>query len=67
MIVWSDEAKKTYEAVIDDLLKKWPVNVAIDLKKKQMIYSINFLITNNFARLPNTKNSVNVLFTETLP
>lgn len=67
MIVWSDEAKKTYEAVIDDLLKKWPVNVAIDFEEKQMIYSIDFLITNNFVRLPNTKNSVNVLFTETLP
>ncbi|MEX1192129.1 MAG: type II toxin-antitoxin system RelE/ParE family toxin [Brumimicrobium sp.] len=34
MIVWSDEAKKTYEAVIDDLLKKWPINVALDFEEK---------------------------------
>jgi plasmid stabilization system protein ParE len=31
MIIWSDEAKKTYEAIIDDLLEKWPVNAALEL------------------------------------
>lgn len=34
MIIWSDEAKKTYENIIDDLLKKWPVNVAIDFEER---------------------------------
>ena len=34
MIVWSDEAKKTYEAIIDDLLEKWSLNIAIDLEEK---------------------------------
>ncbi|MGM0479071.1 MAG: hypothetical protein ACQERC_07585 [Bacteroidota bacterium] len=34
MIVWSDEAKNTYEAVINDLLKKWPVNVAIEFEEQ---------------------------------
>lgn len=34
MIVWSDEAKNTYEAVIDDILKKWPVNVALDFEEQ---------------------------------
>lgn len=34
MIVWSDEAKHTYEEIIDDLLKKWPLTIAIDLENK---------------------------------
>lgn len=34
MIVWSDEAKHTYEKIIDDLLKKWPLTIALDLENK---------------------------------
>lgn len=34
MIVWSDEAKHTYEEIIDDLLKKWPLTIALDLENK---------------------------------
>lgn len=34
MIVWSNEAKKTYEAIIDDILKKWPVNIALDFEQE---------------------------------
>ena len=37
MIVWSDEAKNTYEAVIDDILKKWPVNVALDFEEQTQV------------------------------
>ncbi len=38
-IVWSDEAKTTYENSIDDLLKKWPIEVALDFE-----YKINDLL-----------------------
>lgn len=34
MIVWSDEAKHTYEEIIDDLLKKWPLTIALGLENK---------------------------------
>ena len=35
MIVWSDEAKSTYEEGIDDLLiKKGSVKVALDFEQK---------------------------------
>ena len=34
MIVWSDEAKKTYEAIIDDVLKKWSVKIAIKFEEE---------------------------------
>ncbi len=33
MIVWSDEAKNTYEAVIDDLLEKWPIDIALEFEE----------------------------------
>jgi plasmid stabilization system protein ParE len=33
-IVWSDEAKLTYESIIDDLLKKWPTDIALDFEKR---------------------------------
>lgn len=34
MIVWSNEAKVTYEAIIDDILKKWSVDIALDLEQE---------------------------------
>lgn len=34
MIVWSNEAKEAYEAIIDDILKKWPVKMALDFEQK---------------------------------
>ncbi len=37
MIIWSNEAKEAYEAIIDDILKKWPVNIALDFEQKTNI------------------------------
>ena len=34
MIVWSNEAKQAYEEIIYDLLKKWPLTIALDLEQK---------------------------------
>lgn len=34
MIIWSDEAKNTYEEIIDDLLKKWPIKIAINFEQE---------------------------------
>jgi plasmid stabilization system protein ParE len=31
-IVWSNEAKLTYEAIIDDLLRKWAVEIALNFE-----------------------------------
>lgn len=53
MIVWSNEAKKTYEAIIDDLLNKWPVNVAIDFEEKTTILLDRLL--DNKQLCPSTK------------
>jgi hypothetical protein len=33
-IVWSKEAKITYEEIIDDLLIKWPIDIAIDFETR---------------------------------
>jgi len=34
MIIWSDEAKITYDDTIDGLLKKWHIEIAIDFEDK---------------------------------
>lgn len=34
IVVWSDEARKTYDNTIDDLLIKWQIGVAIDFEDK---------------------------------
>ncbi len=46
MIIWSDEAKKGYEKIIDDLLNKWPVNIALDFEQK-MNELLDNLLKNN--------------------
>ncbi len=33
-IVWSTEAKTTYENIIDDLLKKWPNDIALEFEQR---------------------------------
>lgn len=33
-IIWSEEAKITYENIIDDLLKKWPIDIALDFEQR---------------------------------
>jgi len=33
-IVWSDEAKITYNGIIDYLLKEWHIEIAIDFEDK---------------------------------
>jgi hypothetical protein len=34
IIVWSEEAKKTYEDIIDDILKKWAFKIVLDFEIK---------------------------------
>jgi len=34
IIVWSEEAKSTYENIVDDLLEKWPIKIALDFEEK---------------------------------
>jgi len=34
MIIWSDEAKITYNGIIDYLLKEWHIEIAIDFEDK---------------------------------
>lgn len=31
-LVWSNEAKQTYETIVDDLLKKWPIEITINFE-----------------------------------
>ena len=45
MIVWSDEAKINYEVIIDDLLKIWPIKIALDFESKTTDL-LNALLTN---------------------
>jgi plasmid stabilization system protein ParE len=33
-VVWSDEAKTMYELIIDDLLTKWPLEIALKFEQK---------------------------------
>jgi hypothetical protein len=33
-IIWSNEAKITYEEIIDDLLIKWPIDIALDFENR---------------------------------
>jgi hypothetical protein len=32
-VVWSDEAKTMYELIIDDLLTKWPLEIALKFEQ----------------------------------
>lgn len=32
-IVWSNEAKINYENIFDDVLKKWPIQIALDFER----------------------------------
>ena len=32
IIVWSDEARKTYDNIIDDLIDKWKVAITINFE-----------------------------------
>ena len=34
IIVWSDEARKTYDNTIDDLIDKWKIDIALDFEDK---------------------------------
>jgi hypothetical protein len=34
IIVWSDEARKTYDNTIDDLIDKWKIEIALDFEEK---------------------------------
>ena len=31
-IIWSYQAQKMYELIIDDLLKKWPIEITLDFE-----------------------------------
>lgn len=33
-LIWSDEAKTTYNGIIDYLLKEWHTEIAIDFENK---------------------------------
>jgi len=33
-IIWSDEARKTYDNTIDDLIDKWQIEIALDFEEK---------------------------------
>lgn len=33
MIIWSTQAKMSYEDIIDDLLRKWSVDIALEFEK----------------------------------
>lgn len=49
MIIWSDEAKKTFEAIIEDLLEKWPVNAALDFEQQTNTLIDNLKGNNHFC------------------
>ena len=34
IIVWSDEARNTYDYTIDELIDKWEIEIAIDFEEK---------------------------------
>lgn len=34
IIIWSDEARKTYDNTIDDLIDKWGIEIVIDFEEK---------------------------------
>jgi hypothetical protein len=33
-ICWSEEAKTTYENIIDSLIEKWPIDIALDFEQR---------------------------------
>lgn len=33
-IIWSDEARKTYDKTIDELIVKWQIDIAIDFEDR---------------------------------
>ena len=65
-IIWSNQAKISYEKTIDLILKQWSVDIAIDFENK----TNNLLdkLKTNSKLCPNSKkfNYENVLFTKTL-
>jgi hypothetical protein len=34
ILVWSDEARKTYDTTIDDLIDKWQIDIVLDFEEK---------------------------------
>ena len=34
IIIWSDEARKTYNKTIDDLIDSWQIEIVIDFEEK---------------------------------
>lgn len=54
-IVWSNEAKVTYDDIIDDLLKKWSIDIAIDFEIKTNNLLDNLIIHKKLCPPSNMK------------